>query len=284
MARQAASRRTQCINNLKQIDLALQSYQTSYNTLPSGCYDPAGPVSSEPGGYKVGWMVSILPYMEQNGVYRAFDFRHGAGDPENATARITRINTLLLPERGGRLELPEPAGIRRGIPSTPGSTSYAGCQNDVEAPIDEDNHGVFYLNSRVRLVDVSDGLSNTIFVGEIAASVPAGLGLRDARHPAEHGPSDQRRDPVGRRAGPAGHGAAARRLSARSIWNGSSMRAAPRISPTFVGGFGSSHIGAGANFAFGDGSVRFLKQTIDQAVYRRLGHRSDGEPIDEDAY
>ena len=38
--------------------------------LPSGSYDAARPVSSEPGGYKVSWIVSLLPYMEQSGVQR----------------------------------------------------------------------------------------------------------------------------------------------------------------------------------------------------------------------
>ena len=54
--------------------------------------------------------------------------------------------------------------------------------------------------------------------------------------------------------------------------------------PTFVGGYGSAHPGDGANFAFGDGSVRFVKQTIDLSVYQRLGHRADGEPIDEEEF
>ena len=57
-----------------------------------------------------------------------------------------------------------------------------------------------------------------------------------------------------------------------------------QVAPTFVGGFGSSHDGHGANFGFGDGSVRFLKQTIDPTVYQRLGHRCDGETIDDEAY
>ena len=56
------------------------------------------------------------------------------------------------------------------------------------------------------------------------------------------------------------------------------------VSPTFVGGFGSAHNRDGANFAFGDGSVRFVKANIDQAVYQHLGHRSDGELIDGESY
>ena len=53
-------------------------------------------------------------------------------------------------------------------------SSYAGCQNDTETPIDVNNNGVFHLNSRVRVVDVYDGLSQTLFVGEVTKSFPLG--------------------------------------------------------------------------------------------------------------
>ena len=56
------------------------------------------------------------------------------------------------------------------------------------------------------------------------------------------------------------------------------------LGPLFVGGFGSQHRLDGANFAFGDGSVRFVKASVDPEVYRRLGHRSDGELLDDDAF
>ena len=56
--------------------------------------------------------------------------------------------------------------------------------------------------------------------------------------------------------------------------------AAARRRRLVVGGFGSRHPG-GANFAFGDGSVRFLSERINPAVYRLLGHRDDGEPISD---
>jgi type II secretory pathway pseudopilin PulG len=62
----SASRRANCINNLKQIDLAFQSYLTAYNVLPSGSYDAVRPVSSGSGGYQVSWIVSILPYSDDD--------------------------------------------------------------------------------------------------------------------------------------------------------------------------------------------------------------------------
>ena len=283
MGAQAASRRAQCINNLKQIDLAIQSYNSSFNMLPSGCYDTVRPVTSEPVGYKLSWVVSLLPYTEQTALYHAFDFRHGAGDPENVTARNTRMSTLLCPSEGTGWNYYLSRTSTAGIRFAPGSSSYAGCQNDIEAPIDEDNRGVFYLNSRVRLVDVSDGLSNTLFVGEMAQPSSQGwvfgtrATLRNTGHPI-NGVSSSAVElaPPVTSSLPENPSA----LDLERIIDGGT----PRISTTFVGGFGSTHLGGGANFAFGDGSVRFLKQTIDQAVYRRLGHRSDGEPIDADAY
>jgi prepilin-type processing-associated H-X9-DG protein len=153
----------------------------------------------------------------------------------------------------------------------------------VEAPIDVDNHGVFYLNRAVRVVDVPDGLSQTLLVGEI--SVPSPLGwasgtrstLRNTGHPINR--VDLSTLELTRPgATPLPEDLSARELESRLDADDIA------VAPTFVGGFSSFHLGSGANFAFGDGSVRFLKDTIDQAVYRRLGHRYDGEPIDAEAY
>ena len=55
------------------------------------------------------------------------------------------------------------------------------------------------------------------------------------------------------------------------------------MAATYVGGFGSRHPG-GANFVFCDGSLHFLKQTIHPEVFRRLGHRADGELIDGEQF
>jgi prepilin-type processing-associated H-X9-DG protein len=134
-------------------------------------------------------------------------------------------------------------------------SSYAGCHHDVEAPIDADNHGVFFLNSRVGKEDVTDGLSATIFVGEKLLTPP------------DFGWMAGNRSTLRNTGAPINAG-----LTAPVNWQAAPPDDAP------VGGFGSRHRG-GANFAFGDGSVRFLSQSIDREVYRRLGHRCDGELI-----
>ncbi len=127
------------------------------------------------------------------------------------------------------------------------------------------------------------GLSQTIFVGEVPWQASAGWALgtrarpsaiRDTRSTAS--PPSQFRcsgllPPFARNANPM-------ELDQKIELN------ELKVAQTFVGGFGSSHPGDGANFGFGDGSVRFLKQTLDPTVFRRLGHRCDGETIDDEAY
>jgi prepilin-type processing-associated H-X9-DG protein len=218
--------------------------------------------------------------MEQTALSRAFDPQYGANDPVNHTVSITRISILVCPT-----ERPPGviwfAGGAGGTLSQGGLSSYAGCNHDVEAPIDADNNGVFYLNSRVRVVDVADGMAQTLFVGEVPFSSALGWvsGTRSTLRNTGH--------PINR----LNHKAVEQASSGPPIPFGLSTLDFEReiasgerqVVPTFVGGFGSQHP-RGANFAFGDASVRFIMQTIDQSVYQRLGHRADGEPIDDESY
>ena len=80
--REAASRMT-CSNNLKQIGLALHNYESAYNRLPPGGMSDAPPVGTAPGnvyvysGWGSSWYVFILPYMEQENIYRQIVTVHG---------------------------------------------------------------------------------------------------------------------------------------------------------------------------------------------------------------
>ena len=242
-----AARRTQCANNLKQIGLALQNYITQREVLPPGVVDDAGPVRNAPEGLHIGWIIQILPYFEQWGVWMSLDTTASVYDPANAAGVGVRINTLRCPS--------DPRG---GVFQGTGVSSYAGCHHDAEAPIDADNHGIFFLNSAVAPQDVPDGLSYTIFVGE-KTTRPPDLGwmsgtaatLRNTGHPINApGPEPSTSDP------------------------GFLLR---------VGGFGSFHPG-GAHFLFGDGSVRFLSERVGSDLLRRLGHRADGDLIGGDEF
>ena len=129
------------------------------------------------------------------------------------------------------------------------------CHNDVEAPIDVTNTGVFFLNSRIRYEDIPDGSANTIFLGEGPAKTvrTSGWASGTRSHAQEYGHAPQRRHLVSQ--GPAAVPGDSGKRGVEPPPTG------PINGPLFVGGFGSYDPG-GANFAFGDGSVRFLTETI----------------------
>jgi prepilin-type N-terminal cleavage/methylation domain-containing protein/prepilin-type processing-associated H-X9-DG protein len=260
-AREAA-RRAQCVNNLSQIVIALQNYDSSHEMLPPGVVNPTGPISNAAKGYHHSWVVQILPYIEQANAFRKVDFKAGVYDLANSTVRQHSMQSFLCPSDWG-------PGGSGGV----AQTSYAACHNDTEAPIDVTNKGVFYLNSHTRYEDIPDGSSFTIFVGEKARTglelgwmsgtratlrntgTPINGGLGGGAVPIPPAVDDQDEAPAG---GDDGTG-------------------------SYVGGFSSKHPG-GANAAFGDGSVRFLKSSISNKVLRRLGNRADGELISADQF
>ena len=108
---------------------------------------------------------------------------------------MTWINSFLCPSDGSAGRSWFTAWLPPARGNEPGRSSYAACHHDVEAPIDEDNHGVFFLNSHVRVIDVTDGLSQTLFVGELPWQSSVGMGLRNSCDLAEYRRPDQRRRP-----------------------------------------------------------------------------------------
>jgi prepilin-type N-terminal cleavage/methylation domain-containing protein/prepilin-type processing-associated H-X9-DG protein len=249
-AREAA-RRTQCKNNLVQIGLALLNYEMAHACLPPGSVDPNRPIRNEARGYHVGWIVQVLPYIEQLSTFQRFDFSVGVDDPANKAPGNVLINSLNCPSTWAP-------------PGPPGQTTYAGCHHDVEAPIDIDNNGVLFLNSSIRDRDIRDGLSNTVFVGEHTDQVDGlgwASGTRATLRNAGSVINSLANVPLRRGVAPAPPAAAP---------------ASPDAQVLYVGGFNSSHPGV-ANFAFGDGAVRSLSQNINPAVFKNLANRADGE-------
>lgn len=250
-AREAA-RRTQCKNNLMQIGLALLNYDMAHECLPPGSVDPNRPIKNEAKGYHVGWMVQLLPYVDQGNAFQRFDFSVGVYDPLNQAPKNVRISAFICPSN------PAPG-------NTPGTSMYAGCHHDVEAPIDVDNNGVLFLNSSIHHREIRDGASNTIFVGELA-DVPTDLGWASGTRATL------------RNAG----GGIANWANVRPGFPGAGPipPAGPVVGPDAmllqVGGFSSPHAG-GAQFAIGDGSVRFISQNVNPATFKNLANRADGE-------
>src|SRR5262249_25041744 len=274
--REAASR-VKCQNNLKQLGLACHNYHDANNRLPPG-YLANGPyidgeTDTAPGW---GWGAYLLPYIEQDNLYRQLDFN---GPIAVSSAARAFLPLLVCPSDiydGNTFALPDAFGA---TVATVAPCSYAVCVGgDESETTDPRGLGVFYRNSRTRLTDVTDGLSLTILVGEGAWSNARGVWV----------------------------GAVPGGVCKRGLLNpcpGSSAAFAP--APTLVlahshlnnatsdtdGGlddFSSRHTG-GANFLFGDGSVRFLRSiqgdnadgsfTAMGIAFQGLSTRANGEIV-----
>jgi prepilin-type N-terminal cleavage/methylation domain-containing protein/prepilin-type processing-associated H-X9-DG protein len=248
-ATREAARRTSCLNNMNQLGLAVHNYEFHFEVLPPGVTNPTGPILNEPQGQHVGWITQILPYMEENALFRHFDPSKGAYAPANAVVRTSEIATL---------ECPSDPGQFINETGTAASSSYVGCYDDVEVPIDKDNDGLLFLNSKIRYVDILDGTSKTILLSE-ALVQPEGLGWVSGTKATLRNASAIEQ--------PGSQG-----LSPTSGAKGANLQAALLV----VGGFSSNHPG-GVNAGFADGSCRFLSDAIDPALLHELGNRADGQ-------
>ena len=292
-AREAA-RRTQCKNHLAQIGVALQNYEMAHRCLPPGTIDASGPIESRASGYHMSWIVQLLPYIDEGNIHRHLDFQQSVYSKANAEARAQPILPLLCPSSptlstvttrltpgnntvgdGGRTEAPLTVEV--------GVTSYAGVHSDGGAPAQEpggnqifsdlpinlDQNGVLFLNSSITYREIPDGSSHTLFVGEVHQANLGALGWASGTN------STLRNGGTLINKGPA--------MAKNSAGGVSATSPSPTdpVDTKAVGGFSSHHFG-GANFLFGDTSVRYLSESINPTVYRRLCNRKDGELLGDD--
>ena len=269
-AAREAARRCSCQNHLVQRGVALHNYEAAYEVLPPGVVEAKGPIRSEPIGYHMGWMVQILPYVEEGVTFNHVDFSQGVYQKKNAPVRAIPIELYICPSEFGPSH---DAGVAM--------SSYAGCHHDVESPIDADNHGVFFLNSHVRSRELKHGTSHTIFVGEKitrkgdlgwmsgtratlrnTGSFGAGFGSSRYSNPNANVTDEDEL------------------LSAGTTW-GPAVKVPAKTDPKlWVGGFGSCHPGT-INFLFGDGAVRGLGYNVSPAVLQQLANRTDEKLLTE---
>jgi len=285
-AREGA-RRTQCRNNLLQLGIALHNYQLSYDVLPPGSINATGPIQETPGDaqtveefvpllqaqYQMGWIPQLLPYMDAAIVYKRIQFSEGAYAEANKVPAATVLPWATCPSSPYHESLEHPAFQGRKF----GPTCYAGVHHQQHSPIEVTQNGVMFLNSAISSREILDGSSNTIFLGEVR-------------------PKDHRTPTLGWMSGT--H--ATLRATSKLNEQDKSGAARPAVAPVDAGapdamapmnpqellsgfapveeGFASFHTG-GAQFAMGDGAVRFISENIDPSVFRSLGHRADGEPL-----
>jgi prepilin-type N-terminal cleavage/methylation domain-containing protein len=258
------ARRASCSNNLLQLGIALGNYASTHSVFPPGVVNSTGPIQNLPVGYHHSWVVQILPFLGEKNVYRHFDQLQSVYAPDNSTAREVVIPTFLCPSSPSR-----------------GPISYAGCHNDAEAPIAANNNGVLYLNSRVGYDDITDGLATTVALGELSrgtATLGWASGTRSTLRNMGHALNEP--DVLF----PASRSAVFPNPPSEDDFAAvTSMVQDGSLPIDYVGGFASTHA-SGANFLFCNGSVRFVRTTVDGHIYQRLGNRADNELVADDAF
>ena len=167
-AREAA-RRMQCVNQLKQVGIALHGYHESCGSLPSG-WQWEGTQQSA-----YGWAVPLLPWLEQNAIYEQTNRNVLLTHPDNTQARATSIGLLLCPSDiaeptfllSSEDEVTDASEPLFGLPTA----NYFGVfgtsePDDYDPLLLEPGEGTFVDSRPVRLSDLQRGTSNTIMVGE----------------------------------------------------------------------------------------------------------------------
>ena len=296
-AREAA-RRAQCINNLKQIGLAMHNYHDAIGSFPPGSIADAGW-----NGTWWGWTAFVLPQVENAPVYNAINFSLGNAHPANFnTVFQTVIKTFLCPSDATSDGLRSDLNWANsnfnliGTPLTGATSNYVANWGDmrVQGPFDFTSgettltwgcNGVFRglfgdgsngITKGIR--DATDGTSSTFLAGENSPDYNGALSWTngDATYATTVIPLNWKTNLHDNQNDTNGDPCTIAALN-------SSASVHCYRNQTFNYGFKSKHPG-GANFVMGDGSVKFIKQTINPYVFNALGSRSGGEVISADTF
>jgi prepilin-type N-terminal cleavage/methylation domain-containing protein/prepilin-type processing-associated H-X9-DG protein len=260
-----AAARLQCQNNLKQIGIACHNYHDSQQGLPPGYYATAPYPDTYPGW---GWGAFLLPYLEQDALYRQIDFNSSVAN--SAAARV-RVAMYLCPA-----DLPPPTPFpltdaAGGPVATVAPSSYAATVGpDADEADAATGSGVFYRNSRTRLTDITDGTSQTVMIGDRAWVQTQGTWA-------------------------GAPGGAVTRAGPRNPWPNATASAAVLVlvhnnwinvrndSDGGLDDFSSNHTG-GANLLLADGSAHFFHDLTGDGpthwAFWAMGTRSAGDSAD----
>jgi prepilin-type N-terminal cleavage/methylation domain-containing protein/prepilin-type processing-associated H-X9-DG protein len=194
----AAAARAQCSNNLKQIGLALHNFHDTYNRFPPGCARdqvPFGDSGTKGSGFGSSWMGYILPYVEQDNIFKQLIFAGGSGWEQKANGPVISnvvISTYRCPASPLPLHCEDPmhapADYNGGHAQNVMAATYVGIAGadtsalpterrvnggaDVPSQASGGNGGnvgaggILFPNSKIRMADIQDGTSNTFLVSE----------------------------------------------------------------------------------------------------------------------
>jgi prepilin-type N-terminal cleavage/methylation domain-containing protein/prepilin-type processing-associated H-X9-DG protein len=279
------ARRASCTNNLKQMGLALATYGMALGGLPPGFVSTWDNFLQKEAGPGWGWGSMILPQLEQQPLFDAINFSVAMQQPDNATVRLQRLAVYVCPSDSMPRTWTASEGVTwiyagkvysQSLPICDvASSNYIGVFGIGEPGVD--GEGVFCRNSFFRPSDITDGLSNTLCVGERSINLNAGRGQSTwvgsvpgatlwSCAPDPYDPDGgvcRKEDGSGMTLGHTGEG-----HGPGDPWGD-------------VNQFLSRH-GRGSFFLFCDGHVRFLNNSMDYKLYKALSTRAWGEVISGD--
>lgn len=261
-AARESARRTQCRNQLKQIGLAMQNYHDLVRAFPAGYYSALDGNGGELGpGW--GWCAALLPALEQTNLAAQINVNLDIGDPKNAAARATLLPVFSCPSETYRstfVVANTSASVAYGnyvaINGNAGVSDFAGS-----------NDGAFLRNRWLRMAEIADGLSNTLFVGERCSR----MSFTSWTGAVTGGEVPSQLDP------------AASESSAALVLSHAGPHAPNNPEVTDADATASFHP-IGVNFLFGDGSVHAISNSIDVPIYDALATRHGGEAASGDDY
>ncbi|OWK43396.1 DUF1559 domain-containing protein [Fimbriiglobus ruber] len=263
--REAASR-TSCTNNLKQLGLALHAYHDANSKLPPG-YTATGAYVDGTNDTTPGWAwgAYILPYLEQSNLFAQYNLTQPV---QSSTASQTLVKTFICSSDITPTTAFAVTNVSWATVCLVPPSSYAACCGGGVSTTAATGNGSFYRNSTVRLTDITDGTTNTIFLEERAfANVQSTwVGAINTGY-CNQGQYNAAAVP-----GKIGQGAGDLVLIHAGTNNNTSGRNLDDAS--------SKHTGGG-NFLFGDGSVHFLQNaqsgSTTSATLQTMGTIAGGE-------
>ncbi len=282
-AAREAARRSNCVNNLKQIGLAVNNYELVNKSLPpGGVLD----VSSGVEFFGTNWAIAILPYVEQQALYDQYDLTVTNTHVNNERVRQTLMPAYMCASEPNHDELATRAtgpgdkllwaptsyaavtGWALESPwwgnynGSPGNLplEYRGAMHTVGNPGPTPNSSLTLRTERI--ANVKDGMSNTLLVGERAIVTP---------HP--------RRNAWAYTYGQYAKSAAyTQTRTLLQDYDRCQQVGGPGGSNPCKRGFSSFHPG-GMNFAFGDGSVHYFNTNLDMTVFVAMATIDGGEAV-----
>jgi prepilin-type N-terminal cleavage/methylation domain-containing protein/prepilin-type processing-associated H-X9-DG protein len=298
-AAREAARRSACTNNLKQYGLAIHNHVDAKKVMPRSA--PPQIWSPAAANHELGWHAFILPYTEYADLYAAINLPPFGGNTSDLRAQDMGGGKLLRAHVLNFAHCPsDPGPLLNGSATTGWAIgSYVGSQgsqrqnssdpacgiwNQFAQPVfGDDAHGGGNYSARTsgcfsrhatqeacKFEYFTDGLSKTIMVGETLYDCHdhrdgywSYNGMNNA-HASTIAPINTMTTCYNSQAEATAAGVPNPNCFAKSNWQ-------------FSWGFRSRHPG-GANFLFGDGTVRVLQEGIDHTLYQKLGGKADGEP------